>query len=326
MTAIKTALIGYGMSGACFHAPLLRQLPDYRIGAVVTTRPEAVRRDFPDVAIYPTLDALLAGDDAELCVVCTPNAAHAPQARDCLAAGRHVVVEKPFVLDVDDGIGLIRLARERDRVLTVYQSRRWDGDFLTLSGLAAAGELGEVHTLISHYDRYRPQPRDRWRERDEPGAGIVWDIASHLIDQALQLFGLPQRVQARLACLRPGAAAVDHFHLLLDYGAQSAILHGDCLTVAGGPRFQLHGSRGSFVKYGMDPQETLLRAGRGPETPGWGRDDPACFGLLSRADGEACRPCPSRPGMAVTSSSTARWHRPFARGARHRSAPNRRWT
>jgi scyllo-inositol 2-dehydrogenase (NADP+) len=234
---------------------------------------------------------------AELCIVCTPNALHAPQTRACLQADRHVVVEKPFVLDSADGHALIKLAAERHKLLTVYQSKRWDGDFLTLQQLVKSGRLGELHTLISSYDRYRPETRDRWRERDLPGAGIVWDIAPHLIDQALLLFGKPRGVQAWMSCARPGAQAVDRFRLVLDFGEKMAFLHSDCLTVSGGPRMQAHGSRGAWIKFGMDTQEALLRGKKGPETPGWGSDPTPGFLMQGDDTGHEWRAdCGVQPG------------------------------
>jgi len=294
---ISTALIGYGASAACFHAPLLRFLPQYRIDAIVSSREQEAATDFPDAIVFPTLERMLQNCPAELCIVCTPNTLHAPQTRACLLADRHVVVEKPFVLDSADGHALIKLAAERHKLLTVYQSKRWDSDFLTLNELVKTGGLGELHTLISNYDRYRPKTRDRWRERDLPGAGIVWDLAPHLIDQALLLFGKPRGVQAWMCCARPGAQAIDRFRLVLDFGEKMAFLHSDCLTVSGGPRILAHGSRGSWVKFGMDPQEALLRVKKGPETPGWGEDSTPGFLMQGDDAGSEWRAnCSAQPG------------------------------
>lgn len=270
MTPLRCAIVGYGISGACFHAPILRDLDAFDIVAVVSSRPDDVHGDLGAVPVYPDLATLLAASDAEVCVIASLNEAHASLARACLEAGRHVVVEKPFVLDPADGRRLADLARSKGLTLAVYHSRRWDGDFLTLKRLVADGSIGRPHTLISHYDRWRPVVQDRWRERPGPGAGILWDLGSHLIDQALELLGPARSVFAEVAANRPGASVTDHFHLVLDHGGATSILHGDCLTAEMGPRFLLHGDRGSFIKYGMDGQETFLRAKRGPRSPGWG--------------------------------------------------------
>ncbi len=270
MTPIRTAIIGYGQSGACFHAPVLRALSAFAIVAVVSSRPDDVHADFPGVAVYPDVATLLARSDAELCIVATLNHLHRPHAEACLRAGRHAVVEKPFVLNSREGWALDRLARDRGLRLAVYQIKRWDRDFRTLSRVVADGGIGRPHALISHFDRWRPTVRNRWREMEGPGAGILWDLGPHLVDQALLIFGMPATISARVARVRPGATAVDHFHLVLDYGDRVAILHADCLTLGAGRRLEAHGDRGSFVKCGMDHQEMLLRVKRGPLDPEWG--------------------------------------------------------
>jgi scyllo-inositol 2-dehydrogenase (NADP+) len=268
---IRTALVGYGLSGASFHAPLLAALDDdFALTAVVSSRPEAVRADRPAVAVFPTLAALLAAEAADLCVVTTVNTDHAAAARACLAAGRHVVVEKPFVLATPDGVALDALASRAGRVLGVYHNRRFDAAFRGLMRAVAAGEIGRPHTMIARYDRWRPEVTTRWRESDGPGSGILWDLGAHLIDQALVLFGgLPAAVTARVGVTRPGAVAVDHFHLVLDYGDRAAFLSGDNRVAAPGPALTVHGDRGSFVRASMDEREPLLRGGRGPRDPAW---------------------------------------------------------
>lgn len=284
MPAIRTAIIGYGMSGACFHAPILAALREFEIAAVVSARPTDVHADFPGIPVYPDVETLLAASDVELCVVASVNELHYSQARAVLEAGRHVVVEKPFVLDSRDGIELERLARTKGRILSVYQVRRWDADVLTLDRVLRDGAIGRPHTLIAHYDRWRPDVRDRWRERPGRGAGILWDLGPHLVDRALRLFGTPRTVSALLAARRAGATVVDHIHLVLDFGDRTAVLHADCLTADPGPSLQVHGDRGSFVKYGLDCQEALLRQKRGPNDPAWGLEDPALAARLSVVD------------------------------------------
>lgn len=287
---IRTAIVGYGVSGACFHMPLIAALDAYEIVAVVSSRPDEVRADLPDVAVYPDLAQLLAAGGVDLCVIATPNDRHAAEARACLEAGVHVLVEKPFVLDVADGVALAALAAERGLVLGVYHIRRWDRAFRTLRQVMADGLLGRPHTLIARYDRWRPTVQARWREVDAPGSGILWDLGAHLIDQALALFGeLPRSVTARLGALRPGATAVDHFHLMLDYGDRAAFLSGDNRVLMPEPAIVVHGDRGSFRRQTLDECEPLLRAKRGPRDPAWGREPEAARAevVTLAADGSA---------------------------------------
>lgn len=267
---LRTAIVGYGVSGACFHAPLIAGLDAFEIVAAVSSRPEAVAADVPRAAVYPDLATLLAEADVELCVIATPNDGHAAEARACLLAGRHVVVEKPFVLTVADGVALAALARACGLVLAPYHIRRWDRGLRTLQRAIGEGQIGRPHTMIARYDRWRPVVQARWREVDAPGAGILWDLGSHLIDQALVLFGgLPKTVTARIGAFRPGAVATDHFHLILDYGDRAAFLSGDNRVLAPEPALVVHGDRGSFRRQTMDDCEPLLRQKRGPRDPAW---------------------------------------------------------
>ncbi len=281
---IKTAIIGYGASGVFFHATILKGQPEFEITAVVSSRPDDVHADLPNARVYATTEELLTQSDVELCIVATVNAQHGPLTRQCLEAGRHVLVEKPFVLEPEEGDALGKLAKDKGLVLAVYHNRRFDSDFRTLKELIASGRLGKPHTLFSHFDRFAPKVRDRWREWDEPGAGVLWDLGSHLIDQALTLLGPVRSVLAQTQIMRDGAKAVDHFHLVLEHGTATSILHADCLTVAPGPRFMLHGTKGSFVKYGMDQQEASLRQKIGPTAENlasWGLEPEEIHGTLT---------------------------------------------
>lgn len=269
---IQVGLIGYGMSGAVFHAPLIRHVEGLKLAAVVSSKPEKVLRENPGVEVLPSPEELFARKDLSLIVITTPNTLHYPLAKAAIAAGKHVVVEKPFTVTSGEAEELIDLARKRGVLLSVYHNRRWDSDFLTVRRLVESGRLGELALYEAHYDRYRPKVRDRWREWDLPGSGTLYDLGSHLIDQALVLFGPPRTVWADLEAQRPGAKAIDYFHLVLDYGPLKAILHSGSLVRRPGPRFQLHGEKGSFIKYGIDPQEDQLKQGASPGDPGYGRD------------------------------------------------------
>ena len=284
----KVGLIGYGFAGKTFHASTLVITEGLELTKVVSSAPTKVRADLPSVEVVGQPEALFNDPDIDLVVIATPNLSHYPLAKAALQAGKHVVVDKPFTIYSHEAQELIRLAEENKRVLTVYQSRRWDGDFLTLKALLATGLPGEIYSFENRYDRFRPEIKVRWREQALPGSGILYDLGAHLIDQSIQLFGLPRAITADLRQQRPGTQTTDYFHLLLDYDALQVILHSSCLVKQPGPRFQLHGNRGSFVKYGMDPQEAALLRGErpGPQNPAWGRETPEWYGELTTKFGE----------------------------------------
>ena len=248
---------------------------------MVTSRAEQVRRDPPGVEGVASADELLADPAVELVAVAAPNAVHAELAATALRAGRHAVVDKPFTLSTADADQLIALAEAEGRLLSVFHNRRWDSDFLTVRRLLEAGPLGEVSSFVSRYDRFRPAPKGGWKEEAGPGSGLLWDLGPHLIDQALVLFGLPETVSADLAVQRPGVAAVDWVHLVLGYGRLRVVLRASMEVRDPGPRFEVHGDRGSFVKWGMDLQETVMREGARPGDPGWGSEPPERHGTLT---------------------------------------------
>jgi len=253
--AVGVGLIGYGLGGAVFHAPRIQAEPRLRLHAVVTSRADQVRRDLPGVAVVATAGELLEDPAVELVVVATPNAVHHRLAAAALRAGRHVVVDKPFTLTTAEADELIELAAAADRRLSVFHNRRWDGDFLTVRRGVEDGVLGEVTTFVSRYDRFRPVPKGSWKEAAVPGSGLLWDLGPHLIDQALVLFGPPRTVWADLGVQRPGVEAVDYVHLVLGYGRRRAVLHAGMLVRDPGPRFEVHGDRGSLVTWGLDQPE-----------------------------------------------------------------------
>lgn len=278
---VGVGLVGYGMSGSALHAPLITAEPGLQLRAAVTSNPERVHRDLPSLAVVPSLARLLDDPGIELVVVAAPNAAHHELVRTALDAGRHVVVDKPFTVTSAEADDLIRLATERDRRLTVFQQRRWDADFLTVRRCVDEGLVGLVNTYVTHYDRFNPEPAGRWTDRDRPGAGVLYDLGSHLIDQALCLFGTPETVWADLQVQRPAGSAVDYAHLALGYGPLRVILHVGSLVRAPGPRFTVHGDVGSFVKSGIDGQIAALLAGGRPGDHGWGEEPEERYGTLT---------------------------------------------
>lgn len=296
MSQLKTALIGYGYAGRTFHAPLIAHTPGLQLTAIMSGKSELIGTEWPDVKIHQNAASVFADSEIDLVVIASPNDSHYPLARQALLAGKHVVVDKPFTVTCDEARELAQLAQQQDRLLSAFQNRRWDSDFLTLKALIERGELGRVVQFESHFDRYRPQVQSRWREQAGAGSGLWFDLGPHLIDQALQLFGRPEAVYADLAALRDGASANDYFHVLLRYPDKRIILHGANLVSGGAPRFSVHGTRGSYIKFGLDRQESELKLGRAPGGEGWGIDHSEGT-LYTQVDGqEQTRACPNLAG------------------------------
>lgn len=276
---IRTAVIGYGLSAKVFHLPFLRSLPGFALVAISTRQPEAASL-YPHVQVYADADSLLADTDAELVVICAPNNEHARLAERALRLGKHVVVEKPLACNFAEAVSLQALALSQQKMLAVFHNRRFDDDFLALAQLLASGQLGAPRLLISRYDRCRPAVKARWKESAAPGNGILWDLAPHLLDQAIALFGRPDALTAHCRALRDTTPAeqlpgidphfkpgTDYFQLTLHYQAtaQRAALE---VQLGSSPyqyltplRFELHSDRGSFRCFGVDPQEALLTQG-----------------------------------------------------------------
>lgn len=278
MQNIGVGIIGYGLAGQVFHAPLIHAVQGYDIRKIVTSsNREKALADFPDAQIVASADEVMHDPEIQLVVVATPNTSHLPLAKQALAAGKHVVVDKPFTNTAQEADELIALAKEKNQLLSVFQNRRWDNDFLTLQACLKSGILGEIYTYEAHYDRFRPDVNHKWREQDLPGSGMLYDLGAHLIDQALFLFGPPQTIYADLLKQRPDSDVIDYFHLLLNYDKLRVILHSGIIVKTPGPRFQVHGTKGSFIKYGLDSQEATLKVGGRPGDSGWGADKPEFY-------------------------------------------------
>lgn len=281
-TAIKTGLVGFGAAGKFMHSPFLKTLPElYNIVSVLERHASESKTLFPDAQIVRTFDELLK-TDIDLAIITTPNDTHLPYAKQALLAGKNVVLEKPFTISTADAKELIDLAAEQNKILSVYHNRRYVADFLTIKEILGKKLLGDVHDFEAHYDRYRPEARpNAWREEPLPGSGIWYDLGAHLIDQALYLFGLPNTINADIRMQRSHARATDYFDVRLNYGFLTVTLKSGMLVREPGPRYLVHGLTGSFLKYGEDPQEAYLRAGKLPtEVPGWGIEKEEFYGLL----------------------------------------------
>jgi len=281
---LNVGLVGFGFAGRVFHAPVIRVVEGLRLTTIVQ-RSGAPDPRYADVECVRTVDELLTRA-IDLVVIATPNSSHHPIAKQCLVAGRHVVIEKPLCTTVAEAEELVRLSHERLRVLSAYQNRRFVGDFVTLQHLLSAGLLGRVAIFESHFDRFRPQLKPAaWREQPQPGSGIWFDLGAHLLDQALVLFGIPQAISADIRIEREGAATDDAFDVTLHYAHMRALLRASMLATAPGPTFAVHGTKGSFVKYGLDPQEAALKAGRSPDESNWDAEPSEMYGTLTTPEG-----------------------------------------
>nr|WP_217283681.1 oxidoreductase [Aquabacterium terrae] len=293
---LNVGLVGFGYAGRTLHAPLIRATPGLRLAAVASRDAATVHAALgAEVVVHGSAETMIDDAPLDLIVLASPNATHAPLARRALQAGRHVVIDKPMALDATEAAPLLPLAREAARVLSVFHNRRFDGDFLTAQALLAAGTLGRITEARLHFDRFRPQVRARWRESGEAGGGLWADLSPHLLDQALQLFGEPIGLSADLMRLRDGAASDDAFECRLRFaGGLRVTLAASMLAALPGPRFALHGTRGSWMSWPLDPQEDALKAGMAPEAL-----PPAAGELcVAGADGgePQCRPWPTQPG------------------------------
>jgi len=284
---VRVGLIGFGFAGQAFHAPVIRGVPGMELACILERRSDKAKQRYPAIRIARTLDEMLSDKTISLCAVATPNDSHFSYAKACLETGRHVVVDKPFTPTMGEAEELVRLAAEHGRLLTVYQDRRWDGAFLTVKKLVASGALGQIVEYEARFDRFRLHARPgAWREQaDFPAAGVLWDLGSHLIDGALVLFGEPEAISASAFCQRETSTINDAFDVYMEYRRVRATLRARIIAYAPSHHLLLHGLGGSFVKYGMDPQEEILR---GPNCPdgldwgaNWGEDTEDHWGTLS---------------------------------------------
>lgn len=288
---LEVGLIGYGLGGSAFHAPFISTTPGMRLAAVMTTdaaRANAVQTRYMDVKIVSSLEGLLAVSPAlDLIAISTPNITHVPLARAVLEAGRHVAVDKPFASSAHEARELEALATRMGKIAFPFQNRRWDGDFLTLQHLLSEGKLGRIHRFESRFDRWRPVPKAGWTRPDarERSEDILYDLATHLIDQALVLFGPVANVYAEVTKVHPDVVTNDDAFIALTHG-NGVISHLYMTATAGlsEPRMSVYGSSGAYLKYGLDPQEDALRAGVAPGTPGWGEESVSQWGTFGAGE------------------------------------------
>lgn len=281
---IKVGMIGFGMSGRIFQYPVIKSVPGLKLVKVLEPKgvSDEVMKSYPDILFSTDMEDFLDDSEIEIVVVAVPTPLHYEVTRKVLLSGKHVVVEKPFTVTEEEGQKLIELAESRGLLISIYHNRRWDGDFQTILKIVHSSILGRLVEYEAHFDRYRNYLIPGfWRDGDLPGAGILYDLGSHLIDQVLYLFGKPKTVYADLRTQRENACTVDSFELIIGYENLKAILKGSLLVREQGPRFILHGTDGSFVKYGFDPQEDALKNGLPVLGTNWGVEPEKQWGMLN---------------------------------------------
>ena len=296
---IDVGLVGFGFAGGVFHAPVISAVPGLRLRAIVQRSADDAKRLYPESRIVKSIYDLLAIDEIKLVVVATPNTSHYELTKQALLARRDVVVDKPFTTTLKEAAELVDLAKQRGRLLTVYQNLRSNGDFRTIRRLVESGRLGRIASYEAHFDRYRLQMRPgAWREKPDPGSGVFFDLGVHLIDQAMSLFGRPEAISADIRIERDGALVDDSFDVVLYYPKTRAMLRASMIALAPDLRFVVRGEQGAFVKHGIDPQEEALKRGEVPCDDSWGREPREKWGTLylPQSDGVRSETIPTIPG------------------------------
>lgn len=277
---IKVGVIGYGMSAKVFHLPLINDNEQFKLTAICTSQSQLVSEKYSTISAYSTVDELIQQSEVDLVVITTPNAMHYAMAKSCLENGLHVIIEKPMTATSAEAEELVKLAETHQLLLCVFHNRRWDGDFLTVKKLLNKGNLGEIRLFESHFDRFRPIVSDKWKEHPGAATGVWFDLGAHLVDQALCLFGLPKSLTARCIALRDNSETTDYFHVQLHYHNLEVILHSSPYSAVPNRRFNIQGSKGCFVKFGLDIQEEQLKKGMLPSQKIFGKDRPEHYGIL----------------------------------------------
>ena len=283
---INVGLIGFGMAGQVFHAPMISSITGLNLKKIRETKKpniELANRRYPNTEIVNSSDEILSDADIDLIVIATPNTTHYSLAKEALEHDKHVVVDKPFTITLNESRELIDLAESKQKMVSVFQNRRWDSDYKTVQKLIKEGTLGDLAEVEIHFDRFRPNLKgNAWREEKLPGSGVFYDLGAHLIDQSLQLFGKPLELHADIRSQRSQSIVDDYFQIDLFYDRLKVILKAGVLVKELGPHFILHGTKGSFVKYGLDIQEADLKEGKIPNNgPSWGVEPDFLQGKLN---------------------------------------------
>lgn len=279
---IQVALLAYGLSGRAFHAPLLSHHSGFNLKKIwVRSGRQHPEEKYPEVTIVKNLEEIITDETIELVIVNTPEHTHYEYAKKALQAGKHVVVEKAFTITVAEAEGLIAIAKKHERILSVFHNSRWHGDYKTICDIVHKKLLGELVEYEAHFDRFRNFIQKTWKEEPKPGTGSLYNLGPHIVDQVLNLFGWPGSIWADLNIQRPGGKVCDHFELIMFYDRLKVTLKSSYLVREAGPRYMLHGTEGSFIKYGSDTQEALLKAGKSPLDDDFGTEEEPYWGLLN---------------------------------------------
>ena len=286
MNQLNLGMIGFGMAGRVFHGPIIKSLSYLKLAKVLTSNKKAheyIGVHYPEAEVVTEAGLILEDEKIDLVVVATPNQSHMEYVSKALLANKHVIVEKPFTITLEEADALIALAKKQNRILSVHQNRRWDSDYLTVKKVIESNLLGDVVEYEAHYDRFRNFIKENaWREEDQLGSGVLYDLGSHLIDQALCLFGLPLEVTADLGAQRKGGRTVDYFQIIMHYDKLRVVLKSGSLVREPLPHFIVLGNEGSFIKYGMDVQEAALKEGALPVgDENWGVEPVALHGTIN---------------------------------------------
>jgi scyllo-inositol 2-dehydrogenase (NADP+) len=296
---IRVGLVGFGLAGRVFHAPMITAVDGLELAAVVERSARHAQAAYPGIVTYPSIEAMLSDKTLELVVVATPDNWHAAQAQEALKAGRHVVVDKPVAATSAEIADLIAISSAADRFLIPFHNRRWDSDFRTLQKLLLEQKLGRIVSLESTFDRWRPHPKlAAWREDGSITGGTLLDLGTHLVDQGLVLFGLPEAVGAEVSTERDGSLTIDSFTVRLYYPRQVINLSANCLAAQPRPRYRVRGTQGNFVKWGLDPQEARLREVQKVIEPGWGLEPASVWGTVA-VEPEEQAPGPKDPTTSM---------------------------
>lgn len=283
---IKTALVGFGKAGEFLHAPFIKNNSSFELTTILERTPKHAAAAYPNAQVVRTYEEILSDSTIELIVLTTPNETHASLAEQALLAGKHVVVDKPFTIHAADAKRLQELSVKTGKQIFVYQNRRWDGDFLTVQKILNENVLDKISSIESRFDRYRPEPRiTYWKESDVLGNGLWYDLGPHLMDQAFYLFGQPKSYCADIKKQRTGAIGIDYFDVTFQYDQMSYTIHAGMLEKEPTPRWVIKGTKGTYTKYGVDPQEACLNAGEQPVGADWGKEDEVAYGNITFIDG-----------------------------------------
>jgi scyllo-inositol 2-dehydrogenase (NADP+) len=298
---IRVGVVGFGLAGKIFHTAVIEATPGLELACIVQRSGDEAAEEYPGVKIARSVEEMLRDVSLQLIVLGTPSYSHYELAQQCLREQRNVVVDKPFTLKSEEAADLICIARERKLLLSVYQNRRWDSGFQTIRRVIDGGELGRIVSFESHFDRFRAEPRrDVWRESGGPGGGILFDLGPHVIDEALMLFGTPESIFASVRIDRENAVVDDAWDIILHFDkprSLTAFLRATLTACAPGPRCVIHGTRGSFTKWGIDPQEDQLKSGMTFDSPGFGEEPESAWGELKLcSDGGSVRHVPTLRG------------------------------